>query len=203
MAVGKRSTPQRLATIAFAAGAVLRWSQEEAFVLSGSSPSSKSFLARPRPERASTVARRVSMYDLPGAPKYEDTKDLEPDMNGVVNDFEMPMLPPELDGFVAIILKIWPVLVMGSWIWITYKAWDAAQQDRIRDEKRKIRRAIKVDEKLQARLEKEEAEARLIQQGMKIKKKKKKTTVLEEVDLAEKAREKKKEEEEVIQGPYF
>lgn len=62
----------------------------------------------------------------------------------------VPRLPEPLDTIVGYILTVFPFLVLASWGYLVYYAWNESKKATEEDDKRKLKRALKVDPKLMA-----------------------------------------------------
>eukprot|EP00930_Biecheleria_cincta_P094439 TRINITY_DN85530_c0_g1_i1.p2 TRINITY_DN85530_c0_g1~~TRINITY_DN85530_c0_g1_i1.p2 ORF type:complete len:171 (-),score=36.13 TRINITY_DN85530_c0_g1_i1:153-638(-) len=146
-----------LAALVLAAVLSCRW-YEDAFVTSG----------RLRGCRRLAQHRRAMIVD--------DVPDFLVDAAGQAGMNEeakqlVPRLPEPWDTIVGYILTVFPFVVLASWAYLVYYAWNESKKATEEDDRRKLKRALKVDPKLMADTKK--------------KKNKKKTALQEALELDE------------------
>merc|ERR1719356_1918021 len=93
----------------------------------------------------------------------------------------VPRLPEFLDNIVGVVLTIFPIIVLASWVNMNVVSYNKSKEAKEADEKRKIRRAIKIDDRELEELEELDK--------MPDKKRKRKTAFEEALALEAKAEE--------------
>mmetsp|Transcript_87289 Transcript_87289/g.231895 ORF Transcript_87289/g.231895 Transcript_87289/m.231895 type:complete len:188 (-) Transcript_87289:15-578(-) len=96
-------------------------------------------LLRPCQARASGRLPRRAAPQIPA-------DELAPDEIADKTLSVLPKLPPLLDTLVGGFLYVFPVVVIASWVMLNVTSYEASKKAKERDEKRKIRKAIQVDE---------------------------------------------------------
>merc|ERR1719219_1993322 len=95
---------------------------------------------------AGKINAAAKLLARPAAPQIP-MNELAPDEAPIVNSIQevLPRLPEPLDNALGIILRIFPVVVFGSWVFLTWSTYEASKEAKERDEKRKLAKALKVD----------------------------------------------------------
>jgi len=98
----------------------------------------------------------------------------------------VPQLPEWIEPIAQVFLAIFPVVVLGSWVYMTWISRDMAMEAKEADDKRKIRKAIKIDDKELTELEAMDNPAQMP------KRKKRQSPLMEALELEQGGRRRKR-----------